>query len=92
MSDENETPEGTGSETETGTAANGSLLERIMTEGKLARDESQRDYARDLISEFVDSVLAEGGSVSSDVVRLITDKIAEIDAFMAEARPRLAAE
>lgn len=57
-----------------------SLLERIMTQGKLARDESQRAYAHDLVSEFVDSVLAEeGGSVSGDVVAMINDRIAEID-------------
>ncbi|HEV7372445.1 type VI secretion system contractile sheath large subunit [Arenibaculum sp.] len=71
-------------ETENATGSEGtaplSLLERIMTEGKLARDESQRAYARDLVSEFVDSVLAqEGGSVSGDVVAMINDRIAEID-------------
>jgi type VI secretion system protein ImpC len=64
-------------------AATLSLLERIMTEGKLARDESQRAYARDLVSEFVDSVLAEeGGSVSGDVVAMINDRIAEIDELL----------
>jgi type VI secretion system protein ImpC len=62
-----------------GAVAPTTLLERIMVEGKLARDESQREYARDLVGEFVNSVLAEGGTVSGDVVALINDRIAEID-------------
>jgi type VI secretion system protein ImpC len=66
-------------ETAAGTAAGeGSLLERILVEGKLARDQSQREYARDLVGEFVNEVLA-GATVSNDVVDLINDKIAEID-------------
>lgn len=56
------------------------LLDKIIVEGKLARDESQKKFARDLVAEFVNSVLAEeGGAVSNDVVALINDKIAEID-------------
>jgi len=73
MAEETET--GTGA---TATATEGSLLERILVEGKLARDQSQREYARDLVGEFVNEVLA-GGTVSNDVVDLINDKIAEID-------------
>lgn len=56
------------------------LLDKIIVEGKLARDESQKEFARDLVAEFVNSVLAEeGGTVGNDVVALINDKIAEID-------------
>src|SRR5437763_9279418 len=55
------------------------LLDMIITEGRLARDESQRSYARDLVGEFVNEVLAEGGTVRGDVVEIINDKIAEID-------------
>jgi type VI secretion system protein ImpC len=71
-------------ETETGasgaatTTAEGSLLEKILVDGKLARDQSQRQYARDLVGELVNEVLA-GATVSNDVVDLINDKIAEID-------------
>ena len=43
-------------------AAPVTLLDRILTEGKLARDEIQRAYARDLVGEFVNEVLAEGSS------------------------------
>ncbi len=69
----------TGAATATTTTTESSLLERILTEGKLARDQSQREYARDLVGEFVNEVLADGGTVSNDVVDLINDKIAEID-------------
>jgi type VI secretion system protein ImpC len=52
----------------------------MMSEGKMARDESQRGYARDLIAEFVDQVLAETGEASNaDVVELINSRIAQID-------------
>jgi type VI secretion system protein ImpC len=61
-------------------AAPATLLDRILTEGKLARDEVQRAYARDLVGEFVNEVLAEGSAtVANDVVALINDRIAEID-------------
>ena len=60
-------------------AAAASVLDQIINDGRMARDESQRGYARDLVNEFVTEVLAEGGTVSGDVVALINDKIAEID-------------
>ncbi|GAA0598318.1 type VI secretion system contractile sheath large subunit [Caenispirillum bisanense] len=61
-------------------AESASILDRMMTEGKLARDESQRPYARDLLAEFVDQVLAETGEASqADVVELINARIAQID-------------
>ena len=61
-------------------AAPVSLLDRILTEGKLARDEIQRAYARDLVGEFVNEVLSEGSStIANDVVALINDRIAQID-------------
>ncbi len=62
------------------TATPASLLDRILVEGKLVRDELQRAYARDLVGEFVNEVLAEGSSaVANDVVALINDRIAQID-------------
>ncbi|HTQ81219.1 MAG TPA: hypothetical protein VMM92_14570, partial [Thermoanaerobaculia bacterium] len=33
-----------------------SLLDKIVDEGRMARDDSQRAYARDLIGEFVSQV------------------------------------
>jgi type VI secretion system protein ImpC len=75
---------------ETAAAAEGqgvqaTLLERILTEGKLARDPSQVAYARDLVGEFVHDVLAEeGGRVDADVVALIEARIAEIDELISD--------
>jgi len=76
MADETETAGG-GAAVQTQTL---SILDRILVEGKLARDETQRGYARDLVDEFVNSVLEEtGGTVRGDVVAAISDRIAEID-------------
>ena len=66
------TPAGTQAET-------GGLLDRILLEGRMVRDQSQRAYARDLIEEFVNEVLVDGTTVSSDVVTAINHRIADID-------------
>jgi len=60
------------------------LLEKIMTEGKLARDDSQKAYARDLLSEFIDSVIEEGTAISDDTVAMVNAKIAELDALISD--------
>jgi type VI secretion system protein ImpC len=60
-------------------AAPASLLDKIIVNGKLARDDSQRGYARDLVGQFVNDVLAEGGTAKTDVADAINDRIAEID-------------
>jgi len=66
-----------------GTAvAEGSLLDRIVSEGKMARDESQTAYARNLIGEFASQVLAEQITVSSDTVSMINARIAAIDELL----------
>src|ERR1700744_5645573 len=70
-------------EVQTATAAApaeaGSVLDRSLMQGRMVRDEAQRAYARDLIGEFVNEVLADGAAVSSDVVAAINDRIADID-------------
>lgn len=68
----------------TAQAAPTTLLDKIIVEGKLARDDSQRGFARDLVAEFVNSVLAEGGTVGNDVVAMINDKIAQIDDLLSD--------
>src|SRR5215472_8511574 len=60
-------------------AESGGLLDRILLEGRMVRDQSQRAYARDLIEEFVNEVLVDGMTVSSDVVAAINHRIADID-------------
>ena len=75
-------------ETETATANGGvameelPLLDRIIVGGRMARDDMQRDYARDLIGEFAGQVLDEAMTVSSDTVAMINARIARIDELL----------
>ncbi|HYO66472.1 MAG TPA: type VI secretion system contractile sheath large subunit, partial [Archangium sp.] len=74
--------------TETATASGGvaleelPLLDRIIVKGRMARDDMQRDYARDLIGEFAGQVLDEAMTVSSDTVAMINARIARIDELL----------
>jgi type VI secretion system protein ImpC len=68
----------------TAVAEERSLLDQIIFDGKIARDESQRAYARDLVSEFVNDVLAEEAPIGQDVVALINNRIAEIDRLISD--------
>ncbi|MGH7463480.1 MAG: type VI secretion system contractile sheath large subunit, partial [Longimicrobiales bacterium] len=63
-------------------AAELSLLERIVQEGHMAREESQKPYARDLIGELVTQVLDEGMTVRQDTVAAINARIAQIDGLI----------
>ena len=56
-----------------------SLLDRIVQEGRMARDVTQRPHAQDLVGEFVNQVLAEGMTVQNDTVAGIKGRIAHID-------------
>ena len=56
-----------------------SLLDQILEEGKLARDESQRAGARDLIGEFVIQIMEGTMTVSKDTEAMINARIAQID-------------
>lgn len=55
------------------------LLDRIVQEGRMARDDNQKVYAKDLIGEFATQVLEEGMSISNDTVAALSARIAEID-------------
>jgi len=56
-----------------------SLVDRILEEGKLARDKSQSKYAKDLVSEFASQILDEGMTVNKDTQQMLKDRIAQID-------------
>jgi type VI secretion system protein ImpC len=58
---------------------NQSQLDQIVTEGGMAREEHQREYARDLVGEFVNGVLEEQVTVSADTAAMIQQRIAQID-------------
>ena len=47
------------------------LLDKIVSEGKMARDESQQSYAKDLIGEFVDLTVTEAkpNSLRGELIR-----------------------
>jgi type VI secretion system protein ImpC len=61
-----------------------SLLDKIIKQGKMARDDAQRPYAKDLLSEFVGQVLDEGMTVSKDTITSIKTRIAQIDELLSQ--------
>jgi type VI secretion system protein ImpC len=65
-----------------GEAAEAGLLDTIIQKGRMARDEQQRPYARDLIGEFVSQVLDSSIAVGEDTVASINQRIAQIDALL----------
>ena len=58
---------------------NDNLLERILGEGRLARDESQTERAKDMIGEFVQQVMQGSMVVSKNIETSINARIAAID-------------
>ena len=68
---------------ETTPAAEESALDVLMTKGKLARDENQRPFARNMVTEFVNQVLEQGTVVSNDTVAFINQRILELDDLIA---------
>src|SRR5687768_8525290 len=55
------------------------LLDKILSEGKLARDDFQKERAKDMISEFVSQVMAGELTMSKNMDLAINSRIAEID-------------
>jgi len=60
------------------------LLDRIIEDGRMAREESQRPYAQDLLGEFVTQILEEEMTVSHDTVAMINSRIAQIDELISQ--------
>jgi type VI secretion system protein ImpC len=82
-----ETPDAPAPETASAPAAAaaagaGSLLDQIVDKGKMARDESQKARAKDLVGEFVHQILDEGMTVSRDTLAMIQAQIARIDELL----------
>ena len=64
----------------TATAEELPILDRILTEGKMVREESQQDKAKSLIDNFVKEVVDnEAVTVSHDTITMIQDRIAQLD-------------
>ncbi len=68
----------------TASAAELSLLDQIISKGKMARDESQKPRAKDLVGEFVTQILDEGMTVSRDTIVMIQTQIAKIDELISK--------
>jgi type VI secretion system protein ImpC len=67
----------------TGVIATESLLDEIVTQGRLARDEGSRARGRDLIKRFVTEVLDEAPVIARDTETLINERIAQLDETIA---------
>jgi type VI secretion system protein ImpC len=65
-------------------AAELSLLDQIISKGKMARDESQKPRAKDLVGEFVTQILDKGMTVSRDTIVMIQTQIAKIDELISK--------
>jgi type VI secretion system protein ImpC len=59
-----------------------SLLDKIVQEGKMARDDSQKERAKDMVAELAEQVLEGHMTVSTDTVAMINSRIAQIDELL----------
>ena len=57
----------------------GSLLDKILTDGRMARDDFQKERAKDMIGEFVNQVMSGELTMSKNMDVAINSRIAEID-------------
>ncbi|MCP4701665.1 MAG: type VI secretion system contractile sheath large subunit [Gammaproteobacteria bacterium] len=75
-------------QSETGAAASGSesmsVLDKIVHEGKMIRDESQEGHAKDIVGELAKQVLEGNMPVSSDTMAMINNRIAQIDELISK--------
>jgi len=55
------------------------LLDQILTEGRMARDDFQKERAKDMIGEFVSQVMSGELTLSKNMDVAINARIAEID-------------
>jgi type VI secretion system protein ImpC len=56
-----------------------SLLDQIVTEGRIGRDEPSKTRGRDIVSQFVNQVLQGSITVAADTEAMINARIAQID-------------
>ena len=59
-----------------------SLLDKILADGKMARDDFQKERAKDMIGEFVNQVMAGELTMSKNMDLAINSRIAEIDRLL----------
>lgn len=61
-----------------------SLLDQIIDEGKLAREKSQREWAKDMVGEFVSQIMEGTMVVSKDTELMINARISQIDKLISD--------
>jgi len=61
-----------------------SLLDRIIDDGRLARGESQRGFAKDVVGEFVAQIMAGEMTVSKNTEAMINARISAIDKLISD--------
>lgn len=61
------------------TEEGGGLLDKILTDGRMARDDYQKERAKDMIGEFVSQVMSGELTMSKNMDVAINSRIAEID-------------
>src|SRR3954466_14700196 len=58
------------------------LLDRIVEEGRLGRDQATKERGKDLVKNFVNQVLAGKVVIGADTEAMINARIAQIDALI----------
>jgi type VI secretion system protein ImpC len=66
------------------TQVEASLLDQIIQEGRMARDESQKGWAKDVLGEFVKQVMEGAVTISKDTELMINARIAQIDRLISQ--------
>jgi type VI secretion system protein ImpC len=76
----------TQSETQETTVQQGEsdLLERIIGESNMVRDDSQKSWAKEIIGEFAKEVMEGQITISKDTEAMINARIAELDRLISE--------
>lgn len=60
------------------------LLEQIIQEGRMVRDESQKGWARDVLGEFAKQIMEGTVVISKDTELMINARIAQIDRMISQ--------
>jgi type VI secretion system protein ImpC len=79
MAEETLTQTATTTTTTTADSNGGGLLDQILTQGRLARDDYQKEQAKDMIGEFVNQVMSGQLKISDNMDAAINARINEID-------------
>ncbi|MBX9977303.1 MAG: type VI secretion system contractile sheath large subunit [Alphaproteobacteria bacterium] len=58
------------------------LLNAMMSDGRLARDETQQAYAKELVTEFLKELIEQGDSAATDTVAFISQRMQHLDDMM----------